>query len=147
MTKDVDEITWTFEVNYKSDWKGFKSSDNSTPSEGFIPNGNDLKITFWAKSADLETEVQMVGDVFRIPLPVSKVSSYFVEKSEFVFYPYFFMTEGDFVVMEVDSGVESIGTRDIVVYLPPGFKENTRPGKDYWYIKFSVKLKLFNFCQ
>jgi hypothetical protein len=62
----------------------------------------------------------MVGGVFTIPLPLSKVSAFFDEKPEFVFYPYFFGTEGDFTVLEAESPNESLGKREIVVYLPPG---------------------------
>jgi hypothetical protein len=122
MTKEEEDV-WTLDVIYQSDLHGFDSMDDSV---GFIPNGDDFKISFWGRSAD--SEVNMVGDVFRIPLPVSEVSEYFETKPEFQFYPYFFSTEGNIVVFEIDSEVESIGTRKIVVYMPPGFSENTRPG-------------------
>ena len=127
MTKDEEaEGVWTLDIIYQSDLHGFYSMDEST---GFIPNGDDFKIAFSGISA--ESETKMVGDVFRIPLPVSEVSEYFETKPEFEFYPYFFSTEGDIVVMEIDSEVESIGTRKIVVYMPPGFSENTKPGAFY----------------
>ena len=66
------------------------------------------------------TEVAMVGDVFRISLPQSKVSNYFEDKPAVEFYPYFFATEGEFETLQVKSDDEAIGTRQIVVYLPPG---------------------------
>jgi len=94
---------------------------NCSASSREIPNGDDFKITFWAKTADPSgNETRMVGDVFRIPLPQSKVSTYFVEKLVFDFYPYFFSKEGNFVALDVVSPDESIGARQIVVYLPPG---------------------------
>jgi hypothetical protein len=124
MTKDEEtDGVWTFDIVYQSDLHGFYSMDES---KGFIPNGDDFKISFLGMSADSESK--MVGEVFRIKLPVSQVSEYFETKPEFEFYPYFYSAEGNIVVMEVDSGVESIGTRKIVVYMPPGFGENTRPG-------------------
>ncbi len=124
MVKDEEtDGVWTFDIVYQSDLHGFYSMDES---KGFIPNGDDFKISFKSMTADSETS--MIGDVFRIPLPVSQVSEFFETKPEFEFYPYFFSTQGETVVMEVDSSVESIGTRKIVVYMPPGFKENTRPG-------------------
>ena len=62
----------------------------------------------------------MVGEVFWIPLLQSRVSSYFKEQPEFDFYPYFFSKEGNLVSLDVKSENEDIGTRLIVVYLPPG---------------------------
>ncbi len=135
MTKEEEDV-WTLDVIYQSDLHGFDSMDDSV---GFIPNGDDFKISFWGRSAD--SEVNMVGDVFRIPLPVSEVSEYFETKPEFQFYPYFFSTEGNIVILEIDSEVESIGTRKIVVYMPPGFSENTRPGNYYiTLILYNIKI-------
>jgi hypothetical protein len=67
-------------------------------------------------------ELAMIGDVFRISLPQSKVSNYFEQKPELVFYPYFFATEGDFETLQVKSDDEAIGTRQMVIYLPPGIR-------------------------
>jgi hypothetical protein len=115
-----EEGFWTFDINYKSDLHGFQCNNCSDPSQGLIPNGDNFKISFWIKSSESEIETKMVGGVFTIPLPLSKVSAFFEDKPEFVFYPYFFGTEGDFTVLEVESPNESLGKRQIVVYLPPG---------------------------
>ena len=94
----------------------------SQPDEGFVDNSDDLVIRFWANPEveGLETEVPMIGSSYRIPLPVSKVSPYFEEKPEFVFYPHFFKSEGIFEVLEVEADDALIGNRSIVVYVPPG---------------------------
>jgi hypothetical protein len=63
----------------------------------------------------------MVGAAFRIQLPISKVSDYFEDKPEFVFYPYFFTKEGSFVDLTVQAKDDTIGSRQILIYLPPGF--------------------------
>jgi hypothetical protein len=120
MTKSEEEGVWTYDVHYKSDLYGFHCM-NCSASAREIPNGDDFKVTFWAKTANSAAdETRMVGDVFRIPLPQSKVSTYFEEKPVFDFYPYFFSKEGNFVTLDVVSPDESIGARQIVVYLPPG---------------------------
>jgi hypothetical protein len=62
----------------------------------------------------------MVGGFYRIPLPQSRVSSYFDAPPEAAFYPYFFSTKGTAEVLEVESSNESLGMRRMVVYLPPG---------------------------
>ena len=94
----------------------------SQPDEGFVDNNDDLVIRFWASPEDegQKTEVPMIGSNFRIPLPVSKVSPYFDEKPEFVFYPHFYKTEGNFEVLKVEAADILIGNRSIVVYVPPG---------------------------
>ena len=121
MTFSSIEGVWTYNVFYRADLRGYHCQNCSLPNESFIANGDDLKIIFWAKTADLGTPIPMIGDVFRIPLPVSKVSTYFEKKPEFTFYPYFFGTSGAPVVMDLDSNNQVLGTRKIVVYLPPGY--------------------------
>ena len=121
MEKTKDGV-WTFTVYYKSDLRGYSCMNCSSPAESFIPNGDDLRITFWAKTGGAVIAVQMIGGFFRIPLPVSKVSKYFAQKPEFNFYPYFFSAKGDSTILEVESINDSIGKRRIVVYFPPGEK-------------------------
>ena len=121
MTKSEEDGVWTIDVHYKSDLYGFHCM-NCSASSRKIPNGDDFKITFWAKTADsAANETRMVGDVFRIPLPQSRVSSYFQEKPQYDFYPYFFSKEGNFITINVDSTNDDIGSRQMVVYLPPGY--------------------------
>ena len=63
----------------------------------------------------------MIGQVFRIPLPVSKTSRHFeTRKPEFTFFPYFYTAKGDSSIVEVESTNGVIGKRRIVVYTPPG---------------------------
>jgi len=76
----------------------------------------------------------MVGDVFRIPLPQSRVSSFFDAKPDFDFYPYFFSQQGNFVTLEVESTNEDIGTRQMVVYLPPGVNFTNIIRADFLYL-------------
>jgi hypothetical protein len=129
MTKSDEDGVWTYDIHYKSYLNGFDCM-NCTGSTRLIPNGDDLKITFWAWPTDPEAnEQRMVGDVFRIPLPQSKVSTYFDEKPVLDFYPYFFSRVGDFVTLEVESTNEDIGTREMVVYMPPGESALNSPSK------------------
>ena len=135
MTSSSEEDgVWTFDVVYKSDLLGYRCMNCSDVDDGFVANGDDLKLGFWAEVDGSEAEVAMVGASFRIPLPVSKVSPYFDQKPEFVFYPYFFKTGGNFETVEVQAEDESIGSRNMAVYLPPGFLENTRPVYDVYYV-------------
>jgi hypothetical protein len=124
MTKTGDHGVWTYTVFYRSDLRGYSCMSCPSPSESFLQNGDDLKVTFWAKAAGASTATQMIGGFYRIPLPVSKVSKYFQQKPEFNLYPYFFSTKGEAKVLEVESINENIGKRRIVVYYPPGEKSS-----------------------
>ena len=84
-------------------------------------NGDDLKISFWAKAGGSLSGTPMIGQVFKIPLPVSKTSKLFEgRRPEFIFYPYFYTAKGDSSIVEVESTNGVIGKRKIVVYTPPG---------------------------
>ena len=87
----------------------------------WFQNGDDLKVTFWARAGGSLSGTPMIGRVFRIPLPVSKTSRHFENrKPEFNFYPYFYTAKGDSSIVEVESTNGGIGKRRIVVYTPPG---------------------------
>ena len=104
-------------LSNSSDIDGFHCS-NCT-SEGRVRNGDDLKVIFFIKLKNSD-EVQMMSEFFRIPMPQSRVSSYFASKPVHTFHPYFFSKKGTVEVLEVTSPDEKIGTRRITLYLPPG---------------------------
>jgi len=86
-------------------------------SESFIPYGDKLKIKFYTNMNG--TEFASLGASYDIRLPVSKVSSYYQKKPVFTFNPYFFTKEGVTFSLDIDSGHEILGTRNVVAYVPP----------------------------
>ena len=66
----------------------------------------------------------MVGGNLQLKLPVSMTSNYFNDTPVFYAYPWFFSKRGSVTILPIQS--PQIGKlREIVVYRPPSFEENT----------------------
>ena len=93
-----------------------------------------FRFTFYCQTEESSEEIAMVGSFYRLPLPLSKVSSHFKQKPTFTFYPYFFNAKGQHISLEVESENSEIGTRKMIVFMPPGLTENPRPVYDIYYV-------------
>ena len=65
----------------------------------------------------------MLGANFVVEFPLSKTSSYFLDKPEFTVYPWFYTKKGTIQAFTVNSNIID-NLRHLGFYLPPSFHEN-----------------------
>ncbi|XP_052082610.1 uncharacterized protein LOC127720180 [Mytilus californianus] len=107
--------TWEINLKFTSSDDGFRCKDCS----------NDITITKKLEYRILIADrTNMIGGNFIVDLPVSMSSSYFDEKPLFEVFPWFYSKAGrtsNFTINSSEIGKE----RQIYLYLPPSFNENT----------------------
>lgn len=108
--------TWTLRMVYQSSILGFQCQD--CPDKSYLDK-DTLEYRIFVD--DIK---DMLGSNFAIHFPISAASSFFNDKPTFVDYPWFFTKNGEVSSYQVDSLY--IGqTRNLALYTPPSFKENT----------------------
>jgi enterochelin esterase-like enzyme len=72
----------------------------------------------------IDDHVDMLGANFAVVFPISQSSTYFSRKPEYIVYPWFYEKTGLIQSVVVNSHYIG-GDRNISIYTPPSFKENT----------------------
>lgn len=108
--------TWQATIKYKSSRKGFTCQ--SCQDQTYL-SGTDFEYRIY-----IDDKIDMIGGNFQLKLPISKASSYFDAVPVYHIYPWFFSKTGSVDTVPIAS-TQIGGIRDILIYTPPSFEENT----------------------
>ena len=106
---------WSINVTYMRTLFGYTCQQCTQGT--YLPN-NKLQYRIF-----VDDNTDMLGANFVVEFPLSKTSSYFLDKPEFTVYPWFYTKKGTIQAFTVNSNIID-NLRHLGFYLPPSFHEN-----------------------